>query len=376
MTRGRVVGIGALIVLVVAVIIGFMSIYVVDPTRQALVLRFGQTVQTSEEPGLYFKLPFVDNVVYLEKRLIRFEPDQLVRGEANQIVSLDQRRFYVLAFGEYRIVDPLLFYQSVRNEGVANDRLIAILDRSLRDVLADATYLEIIASRAGLLDDITERVAEQAESIGVQVVDVMIQRVVLPEDNLTSIYSRMQTERQQEAALIRAEGEEAARRIRAAADREVTVTVANANRDANVLRGAGDAEANRIYAEAYGQDPSFFEFYRSMQAYLQGLNADTTTMLMTPDTDFFRYFNQIGTIDQAPVQIAPELLPELPALPDAPDVAPGDLIPPPDAGNVLDVPVADPDAPIVEEPAPADEPANGAGIPGLDNGPAEEPAAP
>lgn len=347
MSRGRILGIGGLIAAVVAVILVFMSIYVVDPTRQALVLRFGETVQVTEEPGLYFKVPFVDNVVYLEKRLIRFEPDQLVRGEANQIISRDQRRFYVLAFGEYRIEDPLLFYQRVRTEAAANDRLVAILDRAVRDVLADAPYLQIIAARSALLEAITEQVATQANEIGVGVVDVMIQRVVLADENLTSIYNRMQTERQQEAALIRAEGEEAARRIRAEADREVTVTVANANRDAEILRGAGEAEANRIAAEAFGQDPDFFRFWRSMQAYTQGLNADSTTLLISPDSDFFRFFNELGTIESPPTPIDPELLPELPTLPDAPDAI--DPVPLPDDGLLDLTPEVDP-APVEETP--------------------------
>lgn len=362
MTRGRIIGLGSLIVLAVLVIVGFMSIYVVDPTRQALVLRFGETVQVTEEPGLYFKVPFIDNVVYLERRLIRFEPEQLIRDEENQIVSLDRRRFYILAFGEYRIIDPLEYYQSVRTQELANARLIAILDRSVRDVLADANYLQIIASREALLTDITQRVAAQASVLGVEVVDVQIQRVVLPDDNITSTYARMQTERQQEAALIRAEGEEAARRIQAAADREVTVTVANANRDAEILRGAGDAEANRIYAEAYGQDPSFFEFWRSMRAYVQGLQADTTTLLLSPDTDFFRFFNQIGEVENPPVQLDPDLLPELPVLPAVPDIEPGDL---PAIDDGIGVPEADPVGADPADPAPVDD---GGGAP------AEEPA--
>lgn len=355
MTRGRVIGIGALVAAVVVVIIGFMSIYVVDPTRQALVLRFGETVQVTEEPGLYFKVPFIDNVVYLEKRLIRFEPPQLVRDEENQIVSLDRRRFYILAFGEYRITNPLEYYQSVRTQELANARLIAILDRSVRDVLADANYLQIIAAREALLEDITARVAAQAAELGVEVVDVQIQRVVLPQDNIDSTYARMQTERQQEAALIRAQGEEAARRIRAEADREVTVTIANANRDAEILRGAGEAEANRIAAAAFGQDPDFFQFWRSMQAYTQGLSSETTTMLITPDTDFFRFFDEIGAIDTPPAAIDPDMLPELPDLPEAPEADVDPLVMPED-GGLIDVPGAGEAAPAEEAPA-VEEPA-------------------
>jgi membrane protease subunit HflC len=271
-------------------------------------------------------VPFIDNVVYIEKRLIGFAPNaETVRDAENEIVTGDRRRINVLAFGRYRVVDPLAFYQAVGTMEVANSRLLAILDASVRSILSEqtATFQAIVRdNRAGLMDLLTARVAAEAIVLGVEVVDVRIQRVDLPDINANAIYSRMQTERQQEAAQIRADGEQAAREIRAAADRDVTVTIANANRDAQALRGAGDAEANRIYAEAYGVDTGFFQFYRSMQAYAAGFSGQTTTMLLSPTGDFFRFFNAIGTITVPPTPLAPELIPEVPVLPD-----PGEIIP-------------------------------------------------
>jgi membrane protease subunit HflC len=314
MTRGRIFTIAGLIVAGLLIIVAFLSVYIVDPTKYALVLRFGEPVAASTEPGLYFKVPFIDNVVYIEKRLIGFAPSaETTRNEANEIVAGDQRRINVLAFGRYRVLDPLVFYQAVGTVEVANSRLLAILDASVRSILGDANFQEIVRDdRDALMQSITQRVANEARSLGVEVVDVRIQRVDLPDVNANAIYARMQTERQQEAAQIRADGEQAAREIRAAADRDVTVTVANAQRDAQTLRGAGDAEANRLYAQAYGVDVDFFQFYRSMQAYQDGLPGDTTTMLLSPTGEFFRFFNQLGTIESAPPLLNPDLLPEVP----------------------------------------------------------------
>lgn len=314
MTRGRITAIGALVVAGLLVIVGLLSVYVVDPTKYALVLRFGEPVAAATAPGLYFKVPFIDNVVYIERRLIAFTPSaETTRNEANEIVTGDQRRVTVLAFGRYRVADPLRFYEAVGSVDVANSRLLAILDASVRSILGDATFQEIVRdNRAGLEQSITNRVTNEAQNLGVEIVDVRIQRVDLPDVNANAIYERMRTERQQEAAQYRADGEQAANEIRAAADRQATVIVAEATRDAQTLRGAGDAEANRIYAAAYGQDPDFFEFYRTMEAYQQGLTANTTTMLLSPNSDFFRFFNQIGTIERPPTPLDPNLLPEVP----------------------------------------------------------------
>ena len=331
MSRARFLLISAAVLVVALVIVGLQSLFVVTPTQYALVLRFGEPVDTALVPGLYVKVPFIDNVVYIEKRLIGFSPPpQTTLQEENEIVAGDQTRINVLAFGRYRIVDPLRFFESVGTVAVANSRLLAVLDASVRSVLGDAEFQEIIRdNRTALMDQITARVATGATNLGVEVVDVRIQRVDLPEDNAERIYARMQTERQQEAALIRARGEEEARSIRAGADRQVTVTIANANRDAEILRGAGDGEANRIYAEAYGQDEDFFQFYRSMEAYLQALTPNTTTLLLSPTSDFFRFFNQIGELDVPPTPLDPDLLPEVPALPDVPAVVVPEIVPAP-----------------------------------------------
>lgn len=341
MTRGRFLAIGSAVVVAILVVVGFQSFYIVDPTRYALVLRFGEPVDSALEPGLYFKLPFIDNVQYVERRIISFSPPaQTTLQEENEIVAGDQRRINVLAFGRYRVTNPLEFYRTVRTVEVANSRLLSILDASVRRVLGEATFADIIRDdRSGLMQQITDLVsAEAAVELGVEVIDVRIQRIDLPEANALRIYERMQTERQQEAALIRAEGEEAARRIRAAADNEVTVTVANAERDAQILRGAGDAEANRLFAEAYGVDVGFFEFFRSMEAYTQALVGDTTTMMLSPNSDFFRYFNQIGAIDVPPTPLDPELLLDVP-IPEAVELP--DLLVEPDAEAA---PAAEPEA--------------------------------
>ena len=355
MTRRRFLAIGGAILVVVLAILGLQSIYIVNPTQFALVLRFGDPVATTLEPGLNLKVPFIDNVVYIDKRIIGFSPPpQTTLQEENEIVAGDQTRINVLAFGRYRIVDPLRFFEAVGTIAVANSRLLAILDASVRSILGDAAFEDIIRdNRTPLMDQITLRVAEAATNLGVEIVDVRIQRIDLPEENANRIYARMQTERQQEAALIRAEGDEAARRLRASADRDVTITIANANRDAQTLRGAGDGEANRIYAAAYSVDPDFFQFYISMQAYLQALTPDTTTLLLSPNGDFFRFFDEIGAIEVLPELLAPELPPELPVPPD-PVVVPDAEIPAADPVPV-DEPAAEP-APA-EEAAPAEEPA-------------------
>lgn len=369
MSRGRILAIGGAILAVLLIIVGFQSFYIVDPTRYGLVLRFGEPVDTALEPGLYFKIPFIDNVEYVERRIISFSPPpQTTLQEENEIVAGDQRRINVLVFGRYRVTNPLEFYRTVRTVEVANSRLLAILDAAVRQVLGEASFQQIVRDeRAELMEEITALVAQNAaEELGVEVIDVRIQRVDVPEDNANAIYARMQTERQQEARLIRAQGEEAARIIRAAADRQVTVTVANAQRDAEILRGAGDAEANRLYAEAYGVDEDFFQFYRSMQAYLQALNGRTTTLMLSPTSDFFRFFDQIGEIEVAPTPLAPEMVPEVPELPEVPAVP------------EIEVPAVDPIVVPGDDllvPAPAETPA-GEAAPAEGGAPGAAPAGP
>lgn len=292
MSRNIFGGLG-LVILAVIGFIAYLSFFVVDQTQQALVLRFGQVVAPVggplapiTQPGLYYKLPLVDNVAYFEKRILDLDSPSL------EVIASDQKRLVVDAFGRYRIIDPLLFYQAVGTVDEADDRLSSFLNSSVRRVLGEATFIQLVRDeRADLMARITEQVDREARQIGVELVDVKIRRADLPAENSAAIYQRMQTERQREATEIRAQGEEAARRIRAGADRTVTVLVAEANGESERLRGDGDAEANRIFADAYGRDPDFFAFYRSMLAYQQGLQPNNTRMVISPDSDFFRYFN-------------------------------------------------------------------------------------
>jgi membrane protease subunit HflC len=288
-------GLGLVIIAVIGLVLYF-SFFVVPQTQQALVLRFGQVVAPIggplapvTKPGLYFKLPFIDNVVFIEKRILDLDSPPL------EIIASDQKRLVVDAFGRYRITDPLLFYQAVGAVGIANQRLSDILNSAVRRVLGDASFIQLVRDqRAQLMLKITDQVNQQAQNLGIDMVDVKIKHADLPEANSQAIYQRMQTERQREATEIRAEGEQQARRIRAEADRAATVIVAEANRESEQLRGDGDAERNRIFADAFGKDPDFFAFYRSMQAYQQGLGSNDTRMVLSPDSDFFKYFNSVG----------------------------------------------------------------------------------
>jgi membrane protease subunit HflC len=297
---------GLAIIAVIGLVLYF-SFFVVPQTEQALVLRFGQVVAPIGQPlapvtrpGLYFKLPFIDNVVFFEKRILDLDSPPL------EIIASDQKRLVVDAFGRYRIVDPLLFYQSAGTVAVANLRLSDILNSAVRRVLGDASFVQVVRDeRAQLMVKITDQVNHQAQNLGVDMVDVKIRRADLPEANSQAIYQRMQTERQREATEIRAEGEQAARRIRAEADRAATVIVAEANRESEQVRGDGDAERNRIFAQAFGKDPEFFAFYRSMLAYQHGLPATDTRMVLSPDSEFFRYFNNVTGAPRS-VSPAPE----------------------------------------------------------------------
>jgi membrane protease subunit HflC len=289
-------GIGLVVLAVIAFIL-YLSVFIVDQRQQALVLRFGQVVaplggdlQPITTPGLYYKLPLIDNVVYFEKRILDLDSPPL------EVIASDQKRLVVDAFGRYKIVNALLFYQAVGSEEAARERLSLILNSAIRRVLGDATFIQLVRDeRATLMQKITEQVSREAQSFGIQVVDVKIRRADLPAENSQAIYQRMQTERQRQAAEIRAQGDQAARRIRAEADRQATVIVAEANGEASRLQGDGEAERNRIFAQAYGQDPDFFAFYRSMLAYQAGLKPGSTRLLLSPDSEFFRYFgNEAG----------------------------------------------------------------------------------
>lgn len=274
------------ILVAIVAFLGYMSIFIVNPAQQALVLQLGRVEKVIQEPGVQFKYPFIQNVVYLDKRILDLNMPPL------EAIASDKKRLVVDAFARYRISNPVLFYQRVNNIRVANQRLSTFLQSSLRSELAKASFTAVVRdNRSGLMENIRRDVSASAAELGIEVVDVKIRRADLPEANSQAIFARMQTERQREATEIRAQGEEQARRIRSRADRDATVLVAEAKRDAEIIRGDGDAERNRIFAEAFGADPDFFAFYRSMQAYETGLKKGDTSLVLSPDSSFFRYFN-------------------------------------------------------------------------------------
>ena len=275
--------VAAIAVLVIALL---SSTFIVEQRQQALVLRFGAVRTVAATPGLYFKVPIIENVVYLDRRVLDLDLP------AQEVIASDQKRLVVDAFARYRILDPLRFYQSVNTIVGANNRLSSIVSSTVRSVLADANFASIVRTdREGLMKQVRDRVNSAARGLGVEIVDVRLRRADLPEQNSQAVFQRMQTERQREATDIRAQGTQQGQGIRARADREVTVINADANRKADELRGTGEAEKNRILAEAFSRDPDFFSFYRSMQAYEQGLKAGDTRMVLSPTSDFFRYFN-------------------------------------------------------------------------------------
>jgi membrane protease subunit HflC len=271
--------------IIVALIVAYGALFTVYQTRQALVVRLGQPVRVVTEPGLHSKVPLIDSVINIDKRILDLE------NPAQEVIASDQKRLVVDAFARYRIREPLKFYQTVGTVEGANLQLSILLNSALRRVLGEATLTQVVRDqRENLMARVREALDGEAQAFGISVVDVRIRRADLPEQNSQAVYQRMQTERQQEAAQFRAQGTQRAQEIRAKADREVTVLLAEAQSKGEQTRGEGDAERNRIFAEAYGQDPDFFSFYRSMQAYEAGLRPNDTRMLLKPDSDFFRYF--------------------------------------------------------------------------------------
>ncbi len=297
---------GLLILLGLVVIVLYSSVFIVQQTQYALVLRFGAVQSAIREPGLKFKLPLIDNVTYFDKRVLDLDlPVQT-------LLSADRQNLEVDAFTRYRIVDPLKFYQAVGSITLANQRLSSFTNSVMRNVLASASRDAIVRTdRANLMNRIQEDVNTQAGSLGIEMIDVRLTRVDLPAANSQAVYQRMRTEREREAADLRANGQQQAQTIRARAERESTVIRAEANRQAEQLRGQGDADRNRILAEAFGQDPDFFAFYRSMQAYEVGFKSGDTRFVLSPNSDFFRYFNDAsgqrngGGGAASPAQLAP-----------------------------------------------------------------------
>ena len=278
--------IGGIVVLaVILLVVAYGSLFTVYQTKQALVVRLGEPVRVITEPGLHVKIPIVDTVITIDNRILDLE------NAAQEVFASDQRRLVIDAFARYRVTDMLRFYQTVTNVDGANSRLSPLLNAALRRVLGEATLIHVVRDdRAALMARVRDQLDREARAFGIAVVDVRIRRADLPEQNSQAVYSRMQTERQRQAASIRGEGNQKSQEIRAKADRDVTVIVAEAQSRAEQIRGDGDAERNRIFAEAFGKDPDFFAFYRSMQAYEAGLKANDTRLVLRPDSDFFKYF--------------------------------------------------------------------------------------
>ena len=277
------------VVLVVAGLALTNAVFIVDQTEQALVLQFGEPRRVIRTPGLWAKRPFLEDVKRYDNRLLDFEPPP------EEVIVSDQKRLVVDTYTRYRITDSLLFYQTVNTEVAVRARLSAMVNGSLRRVLGNVTLSALLShERPAIMGQIRDEVAEQGKSFGIQVVDVRIRRADLPEENSQAIFARMVSERQQQAAQYRGEGAEAAQTVRANADRERTIIVAEAQRSAQRVRGDGDAESIRIYADAFGQDKEFFAFYRSMQAYRDALNGRSTSFVLTPGSGFFRFFEQPG----------------------------------------------------------------------------------
>ena len=298
--RSPVTGIVTLIILLLVAITAYSSFFTVQQTEQALVVRFGKPVDIATEPGLHFKAPFIDTVIAIDKRILDLE------NPSQEVIASDQKRLVVDAFARYRIKDALRFYQSVGSIQAANLQLTTLLNASLRRVLGDVTFIQVVRDeREVLMGRIREQLDKEASAYGIQVVDVRIRRADLPEQNSLAVFKRMQTESEREAQEFRSQGAQKAQEIRSSADREATIIVAEANSKAEQTRGEGDAERNRLFAEAYGKDPDFFAFYRSMSAYENGLKSGDTRFLLRPDSDFFRYFsNPSGKPAEAPAAAA------------------------------------------------------------------------
>tara|TARA_R110000824_G_scaffold390760_16_gene587960 strand:+ start:5824 stop:6702 length:879 start_codon:yes stop_codon:yes gene_type:complete len=282
MNKSYLIALGVVVAVAAAVI--YSAAFTVNMTQQAIVLQFGSPRGLVTEPGLHWKLPYIQNVVYIDKRLLSQE------AEAEEVTTSDQKRLVVDAFARYRIVDPLKFYQSVRDPRLTESRLQSTFASALRNTLGDNTLETLVrGDRAGLMKKIQVTFNDTANDLGIEIVDVRIRRADLPVANSQAIFRRMQTEREREAAEIRAKGNEEAQRIRSRADRDVTVLLADAERDGQIARGEGDATRTKIFADAFSKDPEFFSFYRSMQAYKASMGGDTTTMVLSPDSEFFRY---------------------------------------------------------------------------------------
>ncbi len=271
----------------------YLSLFTVKEINQAIVLQFGDPKKIITTAGLQFKIPFIQNVVYLDRRILSLDPPPA------EVIASDQKRLIVDAYARFKIIDPLKFYISVGDERVARSRLATIINSRIRSVLGKQSLATLLSEeRSTQMSIIQEGVNVEAEKFGITIIDVRIKRADLPQANSEAIYKRMQTEREREAKEFRARGAEMAVTITSTADRKVTVILANAEKQSEIMKGEGDGIRNKIFADAFGQDPEFFSFYRAMQAYETALIGGDTTLILSPDSDFFKFFGSSGIINQ------------------------------------------------------------------------------
>jgi membrane protease subunit HflC len=279
--------VGLVVALAVAALtLLYAATFFVQQSQNAVVVRFGRLIETVvDDPGLHWRVPFIDKVNYIDRRIINID------APSTTVTTKDQKRIVISAYVRYRIIKPETFYRVARTEAGAESRLVAVLNQVLRDQFGSVPMQDVLTEkRATLMTNVTKRLAPTGDSFGIEVFDVRFKRVDLPAANSEPVYNRMRTQRAQEAAGIRAQGKRDAQAIRADADKQRVVAVAEARRQAEILRGEGEGEATRIYNEAFGRDPAFFDFYRSLQAMQIGLSGNSTTFVGEPKGDFFRFF--------------------------------------------------------------------------------------
>lgn len=285
MQSGKLLGLGVAVLVIAVALTG--TLFTVHQTQQAIVLQLGETKRVVVEPGLHYKIPILQNVIYYDNRVLDIDPP------SQEMPLVNQLRIIVDAFARYKIVDPLKFYQSVRTEIGFRDRFGTILNGSVRDALGQAELADLLTvKRTEVMDQISRGISRRAPEFGVEIVDVRIGRTDLPVETSQSVYNRMRSDRIAQAALLRAQGQETKARIEAEADRERTIILADAEREAQIQLGLGEAESRGVLNAAHGKDPEFYAFLRSMEAY-RGSLGDGTTMILSPDSEFFRFFNSL-----------------------------------------------------------------------------------
>ena len=280
-------------ILAVLGVIVYQSFFIVQEINQAIVLQFGDPKKVISKPGLQVKIPFIQNVVFLDRRILSLDP------HPEEVIASDQKRLIVDAYARFKIVDALKFYISVGDERVARSRLATIINSRLRSVLGKQSLATLLSEdRTKQMAIIQEGVNAEAAKFGIEIIDVRIKRADLPQANSEAIYKRMQTEREREAKEFRAKGAEMAVTITSTADKKVTVILANAEKQSEIMKGEGDGIRNKIFADAFGKDPQFFSFYRAMQAYEKALVGGETSLILSPDSDFFKFFGNTGVINK------------------------------------------------------------------------------